>query len=117
MVPDVIKPSARRTPATMLAEASSTPRLMLLLNAEGKIRNLSRTCQPCDQNLVIAETHAIMMRKADSVADAFQYHLVRSFSLYRSMSVRRGFHFGSGVGVGLRTGLRIGLRIGLRMLD
>lgn len=37
-----------------------------------------------------------MIRKADNVAAALQYQEVLSFSLYRSISVCRGCHLGSG---------------------
>ncbi len=59
-----------------------------------------------------------MIAKADVTADTFHHHCVRSLSLYRSMSVRRGLHLGSGIelGVGLRVGLRNGLLSGLRIL-
>ena len=60
--------------------------------------------------------------KADMTADNLQYHWVRSFSLYKSMSVCRGPHLGSGTRLraglraGLRNGLRNGLLIGLRIV-
>ncbi len=59
-----------------------------------------------------------MIAKADVTANIFHHHCVRSFSLYRSISVRRGLHLGSGIelGVGLRVGLRNGLLNGLRIL-
>lgn len=60
---------------------------------------------------VVAQwTYATMITRADKAAETFQYHRVRSFSLYRSMSVRRGLHLGS------EDRLRLGLRIGLLMV-
>lgn len=55
--------------------------------------------------------------KAAVMVDIFQYHGVPSFSLYKSIVVRRGFHLGNGIALraGLRAGLRKGLRNGLRM--
>lgn len=60
-----------------------------------------------------------MIMKADVIADILQYHGVRSLSVYKSINVRLGLHFGSGIELraGLRAGLRDnGLLIGLRIL-
>ena len=59
-----------------------------------------------------------MIVNADKMANILQYHGVRSFSVYRSINVRCGRHFGRGIELrrGLRAGLRNGLRIGLLIL-
>ena len=41
-------------------------------------------------------TYPKRIRKAEKVAAALQYHGVLSFSVYKSINVRRGCHFGSG---------------------
>ena len=90
------------------------------MKAEGKTRKLV-ACKLSTTEFLLqskdARSYPIIIMKAAVTVDIFQYHGVRSFSVYRSIVVRRGFHLGSGMALraGLRAGLRKGLRKGLRM--
>ena len=77
---EIVRPRARRTPATTPADLLSTLRLELLLKAEGKMRNLKHI-SALRLDSVLWRTYAIIMTEADDAAETFQYHCVRAFSL------------------------------------
>ena len=106
-------------PATTLVEVGLTARSVFVVKAEGKMRNLYRDQHFRKYIFPPLSLYPIIIMKVDITADTFQYHCVRSFSLYRSINVRRGLHLGSGIEfrAGLRAGLRNGLLIGLRILS
>lgn len=107
----------------MPAAFCSTTRLVLLVKEEGKTRKLwdrvsrVRMARP-DRGW---GAYPVMIMKLDSVAAPLQYHRVRSRSLYKSIRVRRGFHFGKGAMVdqggvandGGRDASRCGSRVGM----
>lgn len=65
------------------------------LKAEGNMRKLETVQLGSQIWRWQARTYPSIIKSADRVAAALQYHGVWSFSLYRSISVRCGFHLGN----------------------
>ena len=78
---ETMKPRASRTPATTPADILLTVRSLWSLKDEGKMRKLHRRRQLLEECFRLENPYAIIIIEADKVADAFQYHFVRSFSL------------------------------------